>query len=307
MIDLAGIVPPVATPFTADGDVDTASLERLCAFLLDAGVDGLFAGGSTGEIALLTDGQRDTVVRTVVGTAAGQVPVLVGAVDTGTRRVIDHARRAETLGADAVVVTAPFYVGVHPDEVTAHYRLVHDSIGVPVVAYDIPSAVHTGLPASSLAELAQSRHIAAVKDSSGDLSAFRRVLRLTEGTGLRVLTGSELLCDLALGLGAHGAVPGLGNVDPDGYVRLAAAAFTGDAETATAEQERLVELFDITSVADRSRVGPSAVALGAFKTALYLRGVIDHPAAAAPLRPLDEAETDRIRDLLTRAGLGVVR
>ncbi|GIG71116.1 dihydrodipicolinate synthase family protein [Phytomonospora endophytica] len=307
MTDLAGVVPPVATPFTPDGDVDTASLERLCAFLLEAGVHGLFAGGSTGEIAMLTDLQRDSVVRTVVGVAAGQVPVIAGVVDTGTARVIDHARRAEALGADAVVATAPFYVQTHPDEVTAHFRLVHDAVGVPVIAYDIPGAVHSRLPETSVAELAGSRVIAALKDSSGDLAAFRRVLRLTAGTGLRVFTGSELFSDVALALGAHGAVPGLGNVDPHGYVRLTAAALGDEREVAFAEQERLAELFEIVAVADRSRVGATAAALGAFKTALHLRGVIDHPATAAPFSPLDAGEVARVRDLLIKAGLEVVR
>lgn len=73
-----GVIPPLCTPLTPEGDVDLASLERLCGFLLDAGVHGLFAGGSTGEIGQLTDSARATVIRTVVAVAAGQVPVLAG-------------------------------------------------------------------------------------------------------------------------------------------------------------------------------------------------------------------------------------
>ncbi|HEY1177579.1 MAG TPA: dihydrodipicolinate synthase family protein, partial [Phytomonospora sp.] len=241
------------------------------------------------------------------GAAAGQVPVIAGVVDTGTARVIDHARRAEALGADAVVATAPFYVRPHPDEITNHFRLLHDAVGVPVIAYDIPGAVHTKLPEAVVAELAGSRVITALKDSSGDLAAFRRVLRLTAGTGLRVFTGSELFCDVALDLGAHGVVPGLGNVDPHGYVRLTAAALAGKRESALAEQERLAALFEIVAVADPSRVGPTAAALGAFKAALHLRGVIDHPATAAPSAPLDATEVGRVRELLVKAGLEVVR
>lgn len=298
-----GVVPPLCTPLTEDGEVDTASLARLTGFLLEAGVHGLFVGGSTGEIAQLTDAARDTALRTVVATAAGQVPVLAGAIDTGTLRVLDHARRAQALGADAVVVTAPFYVGVAEPEVRAHYELLHKALELPVVAYDIPSNVHYKLPPALLGELAQAKVIAAVKDSSGDLESFQRVLDGAAGSGAGVLTGSETLADLALARGADGIVPGLGNVDPHGYVRLYEAARAGDTGAARAEQRRLVELFAIVEVADRTRVGRMSGALGAFKAALAARGVIAHPYTQAPLLPLTDAEARTVAQLVAAAGL----
>jgi 4-hydroxy-tetrahydrodipicolinate synthase len=287
--------------------VDTASLERLAAFQLDAGVHGLFVGGSTGEIAQLTDTARDTALRTVVGVAAGRVPVLAGAVDTGTARVLEHARRAQALGADAVVVTAPFYVGVTEPEVRRHFRLLAAALDVPLVAYDIPSAVGWKLPPALVAELAGDGVIAAVKDSSGDLEAFQRVLDGTAGLGTARLTGSETLADLAMFRGADGIVPGLGNVDPHGYVRLHSAARAGDWAAARREQRRLTELFTIVEVADRSRIGPKSAALGAFKTALWLRGVIASPDLLPPLLPLLPEETDRVAAVLEACGLDVRR
>ncbi|MFI0723124.1 dihydrodipicolinate synthase family protein [Streptomyces sp. NPDC021224] len=300
-----GVVPPLCTPLTEDGEVDTASLERLTGFLLDAGVHGLFVGGSTGEIAQLTDAARDTALRTVVGAAAGQVPVLAGAIDTGTLRVLDHARRAQALGAAAVVVTAPFYVGVGESEVRAHYELLHRRLELPVVAYDIPSNVHTKLPPALLGELAQAKVIAAVKDSSGDLESFQRVLDGATGSGAGVLTGSETLADLAMARGADGIVPGLGNVDPHGYVRLYDAVRAGDTAAAAAEQRRLTALFGIVEVADRSRIGRMSGALGAFKAALAARGVIRHAYTQAPLLPLTKAEARAVADRLEAAGLGL--
>jgi 4-hydroxy-tetrahydrodipicolinate synthase len=301
------VIPPLTTPLTADGDVDTASLENLCAFLLTAGVDGLFVGGSSGEAALLSDAQRGTAIEVAVGAAAGQVPVVAGVIDTGTTRVIDHARAATKLGADAVVSTGPFYVTPHPDEVVRHFRLVRDAIDVPVIAYDIPSATHTRLPSAAVEELAQAGTIAALKDSSGNITAFRQILTATKGTGLRVFTGSETVTDLALQLGAHGQVPGLGNVDPDGYVRLARLAAAGDWAGAAAEQERLLQVFTIIDVADRSRIGFTAGALGAFKAAQYLRGVIATPRCADPLMPLLDTEIDAIRTILIREGITIER
>lgn len=302
-----GVIPPLCTPLTQDGEVDTASLERLTGFLLDAGVHGLFVGGSTGEIAQLGDADRDTALRTVVATAAGQVPVLAGAIDTGTRRVLDHARRAQALGADAVVVTAPFYVGVGEAEVREHYERLHAALELPVVAYDIPSNVHYKLPPALLAELAQAKVITAVKDSSGDLESFQKVLDGTEGSGAACLTGSETLADLALERGADGIVPGLGNVDPHGYVRLYEAARRGDLAAAREEQRRLVTLFEIIEVADRGRIGRMSAALGAFKAALAARGVIACARTQEPLLPLTPEEAGRVAALVAAAGLGPVR
>ncbi|MEW1862467.1 dihydrodipicolinate synthase family protein [Streptomyces sp. NBC_00669] len=302
-----GVVPPLCTPLTDDGEVDTASLERLTAFQLDAGVHGLFVGGSTGEIAQLTDTARDIALRTVVATAAGQVPVLAGAIDTGTLRVLDHARRAKAIGADAVVVTAPFYVGVAEPEVRAHYELLHAALDLPLVAYDIPANTGFKLPSALLVSLAQDKVIAAVKDSSGDLEGFQRVLDGTAGSGAGCLTGSETLADLAMARGADGIVPGLGNVDPHGYVRLYEAARRGDHAAARAEQRRLTELFGIIGIPDQGRIGRMSAALGAFKAALASRGVIRSGRTQAPLLPLTPDELAAITAHLAAAGLGAVR
>jgi 4-hydroxy-tetrahydrodipicolinate synthase len=304
---LRGLIPPLTTPLNADGEVDEPSLERLCAFLITAGVDGLFVGGSSGEAALLSDSQRYLAIEVAASAAAGQVPVLAGTIDTGTARVIDHAQVAAKRGAAAVVSTGPFYVVPHPDEVVRHFQLLREAVDVPVIAYDIPSATHTRLPRVAVEQLATTGTIAGLKDSSGDLTGFRQLLASTANTGLRMFTGSETVTDLALQLGAHGQVPGLGNVDPDGYVRLGRAADAGDWAAAAAEQGRLLRVFTIVDVADRSRIGFTAGALGAFKAAQYLRGVIDTPRCADPLLPLTTDEIDTIRAILVDEGIPVVR
>jgi 4-hydroxy-tetrahydrodipicolinate synthase len=204
-------------------------------------------------------------------------------------------------------VTPPFYVAPHPDEIVAHYRAVHDAAGVPVIAYDIPAATHVPLPLPALERLAADGTVVALKDSSGDLARFRQALDALDGSGLGILTGNELFADLARPLGATGRVPGLANGDPAGYVALGRAVAAGDLAAARAEQRRLLRLFRIVDVADRARVGHTAAALGAFKAALWLRGVIDHPGTAAPCGPLSAAEVDRVRALLIAAGLEVVR
>ncbi|MEU0387924.1 dihydrodipicolinate synthase family protein [Streptomyces chartreusis] len=304
---LTGVIPPVCTPLTPDREVDVPSLLRLVDHLVSGGVHGLFVLGSTSEAAYLTDAQRRLVVESVAAHVGGQLPVLAGAIDMTTARVLDHVAAVTAAGADAVVVTAPFYARTHPAEIARHYRAVAAASPVPVVAYDIPSAVHTKLPADVVLELAADGVLAALKDSSGDLAAFRQVVtgaRAQQGTtGFSVLTGSELIVDAALAVGADGTVPGLANVDPHGYARLFRLCHAGEWEEARAEQERLCALFGLVTVGDPARMGPGSSAIGAFKAALHLRGVIDCPATAEPQVPLSRDEVERVGTYLTAAGL----
>jgi 4-hydroxy-tetrahydrodipicolinate synthase len=302
---LEGVVPPVCTPLDADGEVDVASLESHILFLLGAGVHGLFMLGSSSEVAYLTDSQRDRVVEVAVKTAGGEVPVLTGAIDMTTNRVVDHALRAKQRGADAIVLTAPFFArSAHPSEVKLHFRKVRERVGLPLVAYDLPISVHNKLDLPIVAELAADGVIEGVKDSSNDIHGFRAVVTGTrQFERFSVFTGSELVVDCALFLGAEGAVPGLGNVDPHGYVALYEASRAGDWAKAREIQERLVRLFAITACADSSKKGASSCGIGGFKTALMLRGVIATNITALPQIPLDADEISAVRAVLVREGV----
>ncbi|MDH6627654.1 4-hydroxy-tetrahydrodipicolinate synthase [Streptomyces sp. LBL] len=304
---LSGVVPPVCTPLTPQREVDVPSLLRLVDHLMAGGVHGLFVLGTTSEAAYLTDRQRRLVVETVTGHVGGRLPVLAGAIDMTTPRVLDHVREVTAAGAEAVVVCAPFYTRTHPAEIARHYRLVAAASPVPVLAYDLPGAVHTKLPADVVLELAAEGVLAGLKDSSGDLAGFRTVVsgaRLHPGiTGFSVLTGSEVIVDAAMAVGASGSVPGLANVDPGGYVRLDRLCRADDRAGARSEQERLCALFGMVDVGDAGRMGASSSALGAFKAALHLRGVIDCPLTAEPQTPLSETERERVGKFLAAAGL----
>ncbi|BDM67744.1 dihydrodipicolinate synthase family protein [Streptomyces nigrescens] len=309
---LHGVIPPVCTPLDPRGEVDTASLTRLVHHLVAGGVHGLFALGSTGEVAYLTDDRRATALETVIKAADGRVPVLAGVIDTTTPRVLDHARAAAALGADALVATAPFYTRTHPREIAAHFRHLRAAVDRPLFAYDIPMAVPSRLTPTVVRELAEDGTLAGLKDSSGDEGALRRLLvalggrtgrRTGPAPGFTILTGSELTVDGALLAGADGVVPGLGNVDPAGYVRLYEAARAGDWARAAAEQERLAALFGMVDAGPEAEMGRSSSALGAFKAALWLLGVIEHGATAFPQLPLSEESVREVGRRLTAAGL----
>ena len=221
-----------------------------------------------------------------------------------TWRMIEHASRAMALGANAIVATAPFYAAVtEPPEVDRHFRALKAACDAPLIAYDIPVAVHSKLSASSLVSLARDHIIDGLKDSSGDLAGMREVIIGTRTEPrFAVFTGSETVVDCVMQMGASGAVPGLGNVDPKGFAELYASCRTGNWEKARHQQERLVEVFRVTRCAKPGK-GRNASGLGGFKTALMLRGIISTNAMAVPQVALDNEEIAAVREVLAATGL----
>lgn len=300
---LQGIVPPIVTPMQPDGRVDYDSLDRLLDHLLNAGVDGIFAMGSSGQVAYLTDAERDEVIGRSVARVAGRVPVVAGVADFTARRVIEQARRAADAGVAAVVVTAPLYALNDTAEIADHFRMVAAAVDVPVIAYDVPVRVKTKLGNDLVMQLAAEGTIVAVKDSSGDDVGFRRLAAANRAAGhpIDLLSGHEVMCD-AMGMaGADGLVPGLGNVDPAGYLRLWQAVQAADWTTALVEQNRLNKLMEIAFV-PQGRSG-DAGGIGGFKMALELLGVIDSATMPAPIAPLSDADRDAIRAILVEVDL----
>jgi 4-hydroxy-tetrahydrodipicolinate synthase len=304
-LQLQGIVPPVATPYAADGAIDTRGLRRVVRHLLDGGVHGLFALGSTSECVFLTPAQRASVIETIVDEAAGRVPVVAGVLDATTDHCIAHARQAQALGAQGLVLTAPYYTRTSQAEIVDHFGYVFEAAGLPIVAYDIPVCVHVKLERATVTELCRRGLACGLKDSSGDDGSLRMVMLDRSAPGeppFFVLSGSEIVADAALLGGADGCVPGLANVDPHGYVRLYDAARRGDWAGARREQDRLVALFQIVFQGlPHTSMGASGV--GGFKTALQLMGLIEHRHMARPNRLLPDEAVARVRQILVEAGL----
>lgn len=303
MSKFKGVVPPVITPLNADFTVDYPSYTRVLENLIEAGCHGLFVLGSTSEVVFHDARTRREIIEHSAKVINGRVPLIVGVIDATTDLVINHARIAKAAGADAVVVTAPYYTVTSQSEIIDHFRYIRDAVDVPLIAYDIPVCVHVKLQRQTTVTLAREGTIIGVKDSSGDDGNFRYVLLdLADNKDVFLMTGSEIVVDNALLMGAHGVVPGIANVDPHGYVRLWDAAQRGDWAAARKEQERLCRLFEIVWVG-AGRVSGGASGIGAFKAAMKSLGIIDTALMPRPRAALNEAETAKIDAILRATGL----
>lgn len=303
MATFYGVVPPVVTPLTETYEVDYPSYTRVLEHLISGGVHGLFVLGSTSEVIFHDEATRRKILEHTVKVVNGRLPVLAGVIDPTTDRVIGHAKTAQAIGVDAVVVTAPFYTRTSQPEVIDHFRYVREALDIPVIAYDIPVCVHTKLERKTTVTLAREGTITGLKDSSGDDGNFRFcLLDLKTKSDFFLMTGSEIVVDNALQMGAHGVVPGLANVDPHGYVQLWNYAQAGDWEAARKEQERLCRLFEMVWVS-LPRTSAGSAGVGAFKTAMRRLGVIATNTMARPQRTLNTEEAEKVEEIVRSAGL----
>lgn len=298
-----GVIPPVVVPDTPEHELDVVSFERTINRMIDAGVNGLFFLGSSGEVVFSTAVRRKQIIKEAVRIVDHRVPVMVGIIDTQTERVLGLGHDAEDLGADALVATTPFYALGGLAEVEEHFRILHNELNLPIFAYDIPVCTHTKIPWKLSAKLGAEGVLAGVKDSSGDDVSFRYLVQENEKNGhpMSILTGHEVVVDGAYLGGADGSVPGLANVEPEGYVRMWKAAQAGDWATVKAEQDRLNEISHIWDVT--SGVQGYAGGVGAFKTALNLMGIFDSPTMPRPVKAMEGANVEAIRKVLADNGL----
>jgi 4-hydroxy-tetrahydrodipicolinate synthase len=300
---LQGVVPALITPLDPDGHVDEASVASLVEFQLAAGVHGLLALGSTGEGPLLSVEDKLRMVRSTVSAARGRVPVMVGIAHSSPAESVAFGNQAHQAGANALVTTPPFYFLSTQAELLDYYRYIRARIELPLITYDVPSAVKTRIAAPTVRALAEEGLIIGIKDSSGDLAGFRELLIATQHLPhFHALTGSERFLDAAMLVGGHGGVLGLASIIPELYVEIYEAARTGEWAQANQLQQRAIAALHMIHVGPSS-ASLTAGAIGSFKVALRDMGVIRHATVSNPLLPLDDDAIARVREIMARVGI----
>jgi 4-hydroxy-tetrahydrodipicolinate synthase len=298
-----GIIPPLVTPLTAEGEVDVASLKRLTRYTVDGGVDGLWVLGATGQFHTLTERQRSLVTDTVIQEVNGKVPVLIGCIDSGSERCIERAKLAKASGADAIFATTPIYDKVTQVEVFTHFRRIREAVDIPMLAYDASYATQTPMEIATVVELAEDGTLVGIKDSA-DFSDFPHLLaQLRHLPKFSVLTGHTCLADAAFYIGADGCVPTLGNLIPSTYAKIRAAAKRGDWAAARTLQDEAVSLHNIQRLWEPASISIVAKSLGLCKTVLKLLGVIECSNPGLPYPSPTPQQEERVRVELQRLGL----
>jgi len=289
---LKGIIAYLLTPCDARGEVDHALLARHAERLIGQGVHGLAPLGSVGCLPYLDDGERDAVVRTVIDTAAGRVPVVAGVSSLTTAGTVRHARYAEQVGATAIQVLPSTYWKLTEDELFAYYRAVCEAVSIPVMAYNNPFTTGMDLPVAFLRRLADLPNITMLKEASPDATKIGR-LRDACGDRLSIYVGLNSMALRGFSDGAAGWCTSAPNVCASmmlGFHRCVAAGDMAGAESWFGKQAELLDFLMDHGL-------PRTITAG-----LELLGM---PAGhlRAPLAPLDAARREQLRSIITKMGI----
>lgn len=242
MINLNGLAVALATPFTADDQVDLPAFRRLVRHCVLGGVDTLVVLGSTGEAATLLEAERDALIAATLEEASGR-NVVVGTGSNATRQTAAWTARAQALGAQGALVVTPYYNKPTVDGLVAHYGAVAQAApGLPLIAYNVPGRTGLNLTPAALQRLWENSAVVAVKESSGNLAQIGEVAR-TLPAGKTLLSGDDGLALASLAVGATGLVSVLGNALPKATKRLVDLGRAGSPEAA-ALNARLLPLMD---------------------------------------------------------------
>jgi 4-hydroxy-2-oxoglutarate aldolase len=290
---LAGLFPPLPTPFDADGGVALEHLRDNIEALEREPLAGYVLGGSNGELNSLTLEERIALVRAARAAARGRL-IVAGSGMESTRHTIELTRQMADAGADVALVVTPAYYKARMTgpALEQHFLAVAEESPLPIVIYNVPANTGIDIPAASVIRLSQHARIIGVKESGGDITKIGTIIHGAR-PGFQVLAGSGSYLLPTLLLGGVGGIAALANVAPRQLHRMMTLFAAGDLAGARALQLSLIE----PNAAVTSRFGVPGL-----KAALDLLG--RHGGRPRPpLLPLSDDEATQLREILTRADI----
>lgn len=293
MKKLRGIVPPVITPLTPDGELDVRGLERLLEHILSGGVHGLFILGSTGEGPAIGFRRQCRMIRESCRIVGKRVPVLVGISSAALDRSIDLAETAYASGADYIVSAPPCYFNCGMPEVIDYFESLAARTRLPLLIYNMPSMTKTNITPATVIQLARNPRFAGYKDSSGNMCDLHEVIQAVgDREDFSVFVGPEELLGEAVLFGADGGVSGGANLSPHLFVNMYEAALAGNVAWMR-ECQRLIyiqrKLYSIGRYQSSMIKG--------VKSALSIRGICSD-TMVAPFQRFDIEERRKVSAIL---------
>lgn len=288
-----GVLPALITPVDDAGKINESMLRKMVDFVIDGGVHGVFALGTSAEFYALSHEEIRRILEITVDQTAGRVPVYAGANCISTRECVQLVELACEAKVDAVSVLTPMFISPDNEELYEHYTTIARNSDKPVLLYNNPDKTGVNLSPTLVERLAAVPNIVGIKDSSGNMTQAIDYLGRTKGMDFSVLMGRDTLIYATLCHGGHGAVAACANVAPKLVSGIYDAMQQGDHQLALELQMRLAPLR-------------LAFTLGTFpqvvKEALKLLGM-DAGNSFAPVRPLPEEQRGRLKQVLVEIGV----
>jgi len=281
----------IITPFTEDG-VNFEEFGRIIEDQIAGGTDAIVVTGTTGEAAAMSDAEHKAVIKFVVETVGGRIPVIAGTGSNDTNYAIQLSQYAEKVGADGLLLVTPYYNKCTQDGLVKHFLKIADNVNIPIIVYNVPSRTGVNILPITYAQLSEHPRINATKEASGSLSAIVRI-RKACGDALNIYSGNDDEIVPILSVGGKGVISVLSNVAPKVTHDMCQLYFKGKVQEAAKIQIDYMDLIDALFL----EVNPIPV-----KTAMRLMGYkTGH--LRMPLSDLCSAHLETLKKALRRHGI----
>ena len=289
MFNPTGVFTALVTPF-AHGEVDYPALRRIVEAQIAGGISGIVPVGTTGESPTLSTEEHLRVIAETVEAAAGRCQIIAGTGANSTEEAIHLTREAKAIGVDATLQVTPYYNKPTQEGIYRHCSTVADTVGVPVVLYNVPGRTGVPIAVDTVVRLAKNPLVAAVKEAAGSVD---RVSEIVNSCDLPVLSGDDSLTLPMISVGARGVISVASNIIPAELSRMVAAALDGDFATARKLHAAYYRLFrDLFIESNPIPVKAAMARLGMIGGELRL-----------PLCEISAANMEKLERTLTASGL----
>jgi len=290
--NLKGSVVALVTPFHTDGTVNFDELRRLVNWQIENGTDAILTLGTTGESSTMSHEEDDAVVRAVIETANGRVPVIAGTGSNSTVTMLEKSIRAEKMGADGLLIISPYYNKANAEGMYRHFATVADAVSIPSIIYNVPGRTGCSIPVDTVERLSKHPNICGIKEASGNMSYAMQIAHCLS-PDFSMWCGNDDITLPLMSIGASGVISVWANVMPRQCSDMVHAFLDGRREEAVATAVKYLDLMNGLFM----EVNPIPV-----KTALSMMGW-ETGTFRLPLCEMSEGNRAKLRAIMEKAGL----
>jgi 4-hydroxy-tetrahydrodipicolinate synthase len=209
-----GSAVALVTPFKENGEVNFFSLKKLIEFQIACGTKAIVILGTTGESATISSDERTKIIKFCSCLISKRVKLIVGTGSNSTKTAIKLSLEAENLGADAVLTVTPYYNKCNQNGLFEHYKMIANSINIPVIIYNVPSRTGVNILPETVLKLSKIKNIVGIKEASGNLSQIAKLFDILPAN-FAIYSGDDLLTLPIMLLGGKGVISVTANCYPE--------------------------------------------------------------------------------------------
>jgi 4-hydroxy-tetrahydrodipicolinate synthase len=245
MNPLKGLGVAMVTPFKKDLSVDIPALKKLTDHLVDGAVDYLVVMGTTGESSTLDKEDKKLILETVIATAAGRKPVVLGLGGNNTMDLCSQLDRMDTAGLSGILSVAPYYSKPTQNGLFEHYKALSEHSKLPIILYNVPARTASNILPDTVLRIAfDCRNVIGIKEASGNLEQIMTIIK-DKPKDFLVISGDDAITLPLLAAGADGVISVVGNAFPKEFSDMVHHAMKNEFTEARAIHYKLLELIQL--------------------------------------------------------------